>query len=175
MSLKDAAARAAMLAALHDAIGEELQAVQAEVKAGLADAAKLTGTRQVGAELPDGTLVAKVTLVSPSPVAKVKDNEAFLAWVREFHPAQVHSQLIVEARPAFVEALLKEMTAAGVARWCDKETGELHEVPGVEMQGRASHQRMTFEKAGRDAIAEAWRTGRLAVPGISAPELPPAA
>lgn len=175
MSLKDAAARAAMLAALHSAVGDELAAAKKKVDAGLKAAKKESGTTQISAELPDGTRVAKVTLVSPDPAAVIADDKAFLAWVREVHPAQIHSRLVVEVRPAFVDVLLKEMTAAGVARWCDKETGELHDVPGVVMEGRAAYQRMTFEKAGKAAIAEAWRTGQLTMPGLAAPELPPAA
>lgn len=174
MSLKDAAARAAWLATLADAVDKELKAAKKEVEAGLKAAKEATGTRQVGAELPDGTLVAKVTLVTPAPAAVVTDAKALLAWMRDHHPEQIASRLVVEVRPAFLDGLLKEMTAAGVPRWCDKETGELHQVPGVEMQGRAAYQRMTFEKAGKAAIAEAWRTGRLQVPGLM-PELPPAA
>lgn len=173
MSLKDAAARAAQLGALHSAVGDELQIVKAEVEAALRAAKEATGTRQVGAELPDGTLVAKISLVSPDPAATVTDPKALLAWVREHHKDQV--ELIVQVRPAFITSLLKEMTAAGVARWCDKETGELHDVPGVEMQGRASYQRMAFEKTGKAAIAEAWRAGQLALPGLTPPELPAAA
>jgi hypothetical protein len=175
VSVKDAAARAAMLAALHDAIGAELKAARALVGAGLADAKKATGTTQISAELPDGTPVAKVTLVSPDPVAEVADDKAFLAWVRKYYPDEVASRLVVEVRPAFVDRLLKEMTAAKVARWCDKETGELHDVPGVVMQGRASHQRLTFEKTGKADIAAAWREGRLSLPDLlGPPELPPA-
>lgn len=175
MSLKDAAARVAMLATLASAIDEELKAARKEVETGLKAAKESTGTRQIGAELPDGQLVAKVTLVSPDPVAAVTDERALLAWVRKHHPDQIASRLVVEVRPAFLTSLLKEMTAAGVPRWCDKETGELHTVPGVEMQGRASFQRLTFEKTGKAAIAEAWRTGRLQIPGVMPPELPPAA
>jgi hypothetical protein len=174
MSVKDAAARAASLATLYDAIGAELKAAKAEVNAGLVLAKEETGTRQIGAELPDGTLVAKITLVSPEPTATVADDKAFLAWVRQFHPNQV--QLTVTVRPAFVDALLKEMTAAGVPRWCDKETGELHDVPGVVMQGRTAYQRMAFEKTGKDAIAAAWREGRLSLADLLGPPgLPPAA
>jgi len=98
MSLKDAAARAAMLAALHSAVGDELAAAKKEVDAGLKAAKKESGTTQIAAELPDGTRVAKVTLVSPDPAATVTDDKAFLAWVREVHPQQIHSRLVVEHR-----------------------------------------------------------------------------
>jgi hypothetical protein len=58
--------------------------------------------------------------------------------------------------------LLAEITAAGVAQWADRETGEVHDVPGVKVQGRAAYTRMTVPDAGKDAIAQAWRSGALA-------------
>jgi hypothetical protein len=48
----------------------------------------------------------------------------------------------------------------------------IHEVPGVEMQGRAAYTRMTIPDAGKAAIAQAWREGRLAA---VAPAVAPAA
>lgn len=167
--LKDNATRVAVLTALYDAIGDELKAAKRETGDGLKAAKEETGTQQIAATLPDGTSVAKITLVSPDPKATVTDDEAFLAWVRDTHPTEVTRRFVTEVRPAFVTALLKEMTAAGAAQWCDKETGEVHDVPGVELQGRASYQRLTFGKTGRADVAAAWRAGALA--GLVLPEL----
>jgi hypothetical protein len=87
----------------------------------------------------------------------------------------VHSRLVVTVREAFEKALLDEMTGAGVARWVDKDTGEIHDVPGVELKAtRSTTHSVRFEKSGQQAIAEAWRTGRLPVPGMQVPELPAA-
>lgn len=164
MSLKDTAARTAILTTLYDAIGDELKAAKAELQADLKAAKTETGTKQISAELPDGTEVAKVTLVTPDAAATVTDEQAFLDWVRDHHPAgsdNIVRRFVTEIRPAFVKALLAEMTAAGAPRWCDKETGEVYEVPGVTMQGRAAYHRVTFAKTGREQIGDAWRAGQL--------------
>jgi hypothetical protein len=171
MSLKDAATRAAVLATLHEAIGDQLKAAKAELQVGLKAAKQETGTRQIGATLPDGTEVAKISLVTPDPAATVIDDEAFTAWVRQHHPDHITRRFVTEVRPAFVKSLLAEMTAAGAPRWCDQETGEVHEVPGVQLQPRAAYHRTTFSKDGRDLVADAWRSGKLtgfALPQITA-------
>jgi hypothetical protein len=169
MSLKDIATRAAVLQALAEAVDAELKAVKAEQAAGLKQAKKDSGTRQIEATLPNGTVVAKVTLVSPDPAATVADVKAFTAWVIANRPDQIKREFVTSVHPAFVTSLLKEMTAAGVPKWCDKETGEVHEVPGIVMQPRAATTRTTWEKEGKSAVAEAWQAGQLA--GFGLPEL----
>jgi len=163
MSLNDAAAREAVLKALSDRIGEALKEARAEVQAELDAAA---GVRQIEARLPDGKLVAKVSLTDPAPAATVTDPEAYLAWVRDRHPAgqaNVTRRLVTEVRPAFTTALLAEITAAGVPQWCDEETGEVHAVPGVEIRAtRSRSHSVRFEKTGRELVAEAWQAGLLA-------------
>ncbi|MBV6697489.1 hypothetical protein KV557_10165 [Kitasatospora aureofaciens] len=169
MSLADLAAREAVLKAVADAIGDELKAVRAAVQAEL-DANR--GVQQVAAVLPDGRQVAKVSLTNPAPAAVVTDPEAFVAWVRDHHPDEkaVTRRFVLEVRPATQAALLAEMTAAGVAQWCNTETGEVHTVPGVEIRAtRARSHSVRFDKAGRDAVAEAWRSGELAA--LVLPEL----
>ncbi|MEY9937349.1 hypothetical protein [Streptacidiphilus sp. MAP5-3] len=179
MSLKDDVLLQATLAALHDTIGEELATVKARVDTGLAEAKKTTGTQKLGAELPDGTDVATVTWVSPAAAATVTDENAFREWVRQHHPDQIHARVVVEVREAFAKGLLKEMTAAGVAQWCDTETGEVHTVPGVTLVGRRAYQRLLFKKTngrevGKEAIVSAWREARAAVPGLAPQALPAA-
>ncbi|MFE2346426.1 hypothetical protein [Kitasatospora cineracea] len=169
MSLKDIATRAVVLQALADAVDAELKAVKAEQAAGLKQAKQDAGTRQIEATLPDGTVVAKVTLISPAPAATVTDSAAFTAWVRDNRPDQIKREFVTTVHPAFVTSLLKEMTAAGVPKWCDKETGEVHEVPGIVMQPRAANTRTTWERDGKASVAEAWKAGLLA--GIALPEL----
>ncbi|MDH6116854.1 hypothetical protein ABH930_000273 [Kitasatospora sp. GAS204A] len=163
MSLQDAAAREAVLKALSDRIGDALKAVRTEVQAELDAAA---GVRQIEARLPDGKLVAKVSLTDPAPAAVVTDPDAYLAWVRDQHPAgkdNVVRRFVTEVRPAFTTALLAELTAAGVPQWCDQQTGEVHDVPGVEIRAtRARSHSVRFEKTGRDLVAEAWQAGLLA-------------
>lgn len=161
MSLKEAATRAAVLSALADAIGDELKTAKADLQVALKAAKEETGTQQVGVSLPDGQDVGKVSLVQPKPAATVTDGTALLEWARKVRPGEVVSRVVTEVRPAWLKLALAEMTAAGVAQWCDKETGELHAVPGVEMQGRASYTRMTLPDEGKAAIAEAWRTRKL--------------
>jgi hypothetical protein len=162
VSLQDASAREAVLKALSDRIGDALKAVRAEVQAELDAAAAV---RQVEARLPDGKLVAKVSLTDPAPAATVVDPEAYLAWVRDHHPAgkdNVVRRFVTEVRPAFTTALLGELTAAGVPEWCDQESGVVHTVPGVEIRAtRSRSHSVRFEKAGRELVAAAWQAGLL--------------
>lgn len=162
MSIRDAAAREAVLRALYDAIGDELKAARAEVQAGL-DELGVTG---VPATLPDGTQVAKIALTDPKPAAVITDEQQFLGWVRDHHPAgtdNIVRRFVTEIRPAFRDALLAEMTAAGVAQWCDRETGEVYDVPGVEIRAtRARSHSVRFDKTGRADVAAAWQSGELA-------------
>lgn len=173
MSIQDAAARVAVLKALADRIGEEYTKARAVMQAEL-DAS--VGLQQVAALLPDGRKVAKISLTDPSPAAVVVDSDAYLAWVRDHHPGakdNVVRRVVTEVRPAFTTALLAEMTAAGVTQWCDQESGEVHDVPGVEIRAtRARSHSVRFEKAGRELVAEAWQAGLLAdivLPQLSAP------
>lgn len=170
MTLKELATREAILKALHDAIGEELKACRAAVQAGLDEAQETTGTRQIAVSLPDGTVVAKVSLTEPKPAAVVTDETAFTAWVRDNHPTEVERRFVTEVRPAFATKILGEITAAGVPQWADPETGEIHDVPGVEIRAtRARSHSVRFDKGGREAIGAAWRAGALA--GLVLPEL----
>lgn len=161
MSLKDTAARAAILSTLADLIDTELKAAKKELQAELKAAKEETGTQKVGVSLPDGRDVGTASLVQPKAVAVVTDAEAFLNWARTVRPGEVVRRFVTEVRPAWQALVLKELTAAGVAQWCDKDTGEVHDVPGVQIQGRAAYTRLTVPDEGTAAIADAWREGRL--------------
>jgi hypothetical protein len=161
MGLKETAARAAVLSTLADLIDAELKTAKKELQAGLKAAKEETGTQKVGVSLPDGRDVGTASLVQPKAVAVVTDAEAFLNWARTVRPGEVVRRFITEVRPAWQALVLKELTAAGVAQWCDKDTGEVHDVPGVQIQGRAAYTRLTVPDEGTAAIADAWREGRL--------------
>jgi hypothetical protein len=73
----------------------------------------------------DDVELGTATLCGGKEKAKVVDELALLAWVKENRPDQLRS--IVE--PAYVKALLKIADAEGVA--VDEETGEV--IPGIEL------------------------------------------
>jgi hypothetical protein len=169
-TLPELAAEEATLKALADVVNDRLKAVRAATQTALDEAEKQTGTRQVAAKLPDGTPVATLSLTDPKPEAKITDGEAFKTWVMAEFPGEVERRFVAEVRPAFVDKVLGEMTAAGVARLVNRDTGELHDVPGVEVKAtRSRTHSLRFKPAGKDAIAEAWQTGTLAVPGVTGP------
>lgn len=161
MTIKDTAGRVAVLATLAERINDQLKLAKQDLAGELATAHQEHGTKQIGAALPDGATVAKVSWVTPGAQAVVVDDAAFLAWVVKNRPDQVERRFVTDVREAYTKALLKELTAAGVTQWCDPETGELHDVPGVKIQGRAAYQRLTFEESGQQRVIDAWRAGDL--------------
>lgn len=170
MSLRDLALEEATLKALADLVKERLTAVRSELQSGLDTAEKEAGTRQIAAALPDGTTVATLSLTDPNPEAKVTDTATFKAWVMEFFPGEIERRFVTEVREAFTTKLLAEMTAAGVPRIVDKDTGELHDVPGVQVKAtRSRNHSLRFKPTGRTDIAAAWQSGSLALPGITGP------
>lgn len=168
MSLKDTATRVAVLDTLAKTITAELKAAKAELETGLRAAKAETGTQTIAVDLL-GTDIGKATLVQNKPAASVVDETALLAWVREVAPSEITTRLVTEVRPAWRKQLLDALTAAGVVEWADPETGVIHEVPGVELVGRAPHTRLTIPAEGKAAIAEAWWSGALTT--VVLPEL----
>lgn len=171
MSLKDTAARAAVLSTLHDAIGTELKAAKKELEEGLRAAKAETGTQKISVSLDEGPDIGSVSLVQPKAAAAVTDAEAFTAWVLENFATEIERKFVTTVKPGFQKKILDQITAAGVTDWADPATGVIHTVPGVAMTGRAAYTRMTVPDAGKAAIAQAWREGRLAgaVPSAIAP------
>lgn len=162
MSLRDLALEEATLKALADLVKDRLSAVRSELQSGLDAAEKEAGTRQIVAKLPDETTVATLSLTDPNPEAKVTDADAFKAWVMAVFPSEVERHFVTSVRAAFEERLLAEMTAAGVPRVVDKETGELHDVPGVTVKAtRARNHSLRFKPTGRHDIVAAWQSGAL--------------
>jgi hypothetical protein len=177
MSLKDTARTVAVLSTLADAIGDQLKTAKKELETGLREAKAETGTQKISVSLDDAEGQSKdvgsVSLVQPKAAASVTDPEAFAAWVVENYSTEITRRFVTEVKPGFQKKILAEITAAGVAEWADPETAVIHEVPGVTMQGRAAYTRLTVPDAGKAAIAEAWRAGRL--PGAVPPALNPPA
>lgn len=161
MSLKDTARAVAVLSTLHDAIGDQLKDAKKGLEAGLKAAKAETGTQKISVSLDDGKDVGSISLVQPKAAAAVTDAEAFTAWVLEHYGSEITRRFVTEVKPGFQKKILAEITAAGVAEWADAETGVIHEVPGVTMQGRAAYTRLTVPDAGKAAIAQAWRENRL--------------
>lgn len=169
-NLRELAREEATLKALVDVVTERLKTVRTETQAALDTAEQETGTRQVAAQLKDGLSVATISLTDPKPEAKVIDADAFQAWVMESFPGEIERRFVAEVRGAFLSKVLDEMTAAGVARILDKETGELHDVPGVEVRAtRSRNHSLRFKPGGREGIAAAWQAGTLALPGVTGP------
>lgn len=159
MDMQQLAIEEAALKALADAIGDRLK----DVKSQMQEAMDTTGASRVDAALPDGTKVATISATQPKPTAQVTDPDLFLKWVREHSPHNVTTRLVTEVRPAYTTALLAEMTAAGTAEIADRETGVVEEVPGVEIRAtRSRGHSVRPVDGGREAIAEAWRSGALA-------------
>ncbi|WP_405561888.1 hypothetical protein [Streptomyces sp. NBC_01180] len=169
-ALKAAITRKATLTALSDAIKAELATVNTEVQWQLEQHAKATGSTKYDAPLPDGTKVGSITLTGGERAAKITDDAAFMAWVRETYPTEATVQIVKAVRTTFTTRVLAEMTAAGVSQIADPETGEVHDVPGVEIRpSRARSNRLTFSRAtkaqpltGRELVAAAYQAGELA-------------
>lgn len=178
--IKAATTREAVLKALLDQVEEAYEDARTEVQAMLDEQQKLSGGTKFDAALPDGTKVGDIGLTGGEPAAKIVDESAFVTWARERFPSEAVTKLVKSVQPAFVSGLLDEMTAAGAARVVDEETGEVLDVPGVEIKAtRKRSHRLTFSrksktrpKDGRALVAEAWRAGDLAP--IVLPALAPA-
>lgn len=159
MDIAQLALEEAALKALSDTVNDRLK----EVKNAMQEQLVGNGISKVTAALPDGTKVATISRSDAKPAAVIVDEDAFLEWVRSVARSEVTTKLVTEVRPAYRNTVLAQMTAAGVARIVDTETGELHDVPGVEIKAtRALTHSIRPSTGGKDAIAEAWRTGQLA-------------
>lgn len=169
MSLKDTARTVAVLATLYDAIADQLKAAKRDLEAGLKAAKQETGTQKISVSLDEGQDVGTVSLVQPKATAAVTNPDKFTAWVLENFATEITRRFVTEVKPGFQKKILAEITAAGIAEWADPDTGVVHEVPGVAMQGRAAYTRLTVPDAGKEAIAEAWRTGALPLPDVTGP------
>ncbi|MEV2203764.1 hypothetical protein AB0E11_27910 [Streptomyces fradiae] len=174
-AIRDAVTRQAVLGALLDQIKDAYKDAKADADKLLEQQYRAVGTTKTDATLPDGTQVGSVSRQGGERAAQVVDDEQFAAWVRDHYPSEhvvriIPARVEVSARPAFAAQVLAEMTAAGTARYVDPETGEVHDVPGVEIRpSRAASHRLTYTRGskaqpltGRELVARAWREGGLA-------------
>ncbi|KUM71533.1 hypothetical protein AB0937_11910 [Streptomyces sp. NPDC047880] len=187
--VRDAVTRQAVLGALLDEVKSAYKDAKAAADDLLDKAYKAGGTTKFDALLPDGTKVGSSSRQGGEREAQVVDAEAFRVWVRDTFPTEhvvefVPAQVVTTVRPGFAGKVLAEATAAGTAKYVDAATGEVHDVPGVELKpSRAASHRLTYTRgskaqpaSGRDMVAAAWRAGALVehLPAL-APTAPPAA
>ncbi|MGW7431838.1 hypothetical protein ACWGIN_20105 [Streptomyces sp. NPDC054861] len=189
--IKAATTKEAVLKALLDQVDKAYKDARKDVQAMLDEQQRTTGGTKFDATLPDGTKVGDVRLSGGETAAKITDEQAFVEWAHAKFPSEaitklvrpVPARLVKGVQPRFVTLLLEQMTAAGVAQVHDAETGELFDVPGVEIKpSRARTHSVNFtretkvKRAGRELVADAWRAGILApivLPAL-APPAPPA-
>lgn len=187
-AVRDAVTRQAVLDALFDKVKEARDDARRDAADLLERQYKAVGTTKTDATLPDGTKVGSVSRQGGERAAQVVDAEAFRVWVRDHYPSEhvvevIPAQVVTTVRPGFSGKVLAEATAAGVARYVDPATGEVHDVPGVEIRpSRAPSHRLNYTRGskaqptgGKDLVAAAWRAGALApliLPAL-APAPPP--
>ncbi|MFG3037808.1 hypothetical protein ACGFYZ_12950 [Streptomyces sp. NPDC048330] len=172
---RDAIMRLAVLGALLDEVKQAHKTARADAEALLEKQYKATGTSKTDALLPDGTKVGSISRRGGERAATVTDDDAFAAWVRDTFPSEFEIEMIpmrleTRVRPGFIAKVLAETTAAGTARYVNEGSGEVHDVPGVEIRpSRAASHQMTYSRTskaqaltGRELVARAWRHGVLA-------------
>ncbi|WP_329148765.1 hypothetical protein OIU91_21205 [Streptomyces sp. NBC_01456] len=163
-SLRDLAQQEAVLKLLAERVAAAQKDVKKRVQAALDTAEKRDGTERVGAYLPNGEQVATISLRKGETGPVVTDEEALARWVRQMWPDEewTETRIVRRVKPWKLAELLGEIGAAGVAKLVDKATGEVLDVPGVTIKPtRARTHAITWRNGGRDATADAWRTGAL--------------
>lgn len=174
-AVRDAVTRQAVLGALLDEVKKAYADARRDAHDLLEQQHKATGSTKTDATLPDGTKVGSVSRQGGDKEAKVTDEDAFRAWVRDAYPTEhvveiIPMQVRTSVRTSFAAKILAEATAADAVRYADPATGVIHDVPGVEiLPSRAASHRITYGRgskaqpvAGRDLVAQAWREGHLA-------------
>lgn len=159
MTLKDDAERVAVLGALLDLVKGEYETARSGVRDGLKTTLREFGGRSVDVELPDGTVVATITLARPKPGIDV-DAAAFLEWVKAEYPGEV----VTAVRESFRRSIIGRLDIAdGIV--VDTKTGEKVEWAKVRPAGEPQTISLRYATGGRPAIATAYRRGELS-PGV---------
>lgn len=163
--MKELTRKVALLTALRDAVDTELEIARADMKHALLAAHEQFGVKSVDVDLPNGEVVASVSVVPDKGVVAVSAVDEFTAWVGYAYPDEVET--VIRVRPAFEKALLSrvDVTAAGVA--VDSGSGEV--VEGVGVRPKAGYVSVRFKPDGRVAVAELWR--QRGILGTVMPEL----
>lgn len=175
-SMRELALEQAALKLLAERVAAATKDVKKRTQAALDRAAARDGVERIVAELPGGQAVATVGLRKGESGPVVVDEDAFARWVRATFPDEewTETRIVRTVKPWKAAELLAEMDAARAPRivveaeQVDTTSGEViadavvHDVPGVLIKPtRARTHAITWRKDGRDAVAEAWRTGAL--------------
>ncbi|MEU3102959.1 hypothetical protein [Streptomyces griseoflavus] len=164
-SLRDLATQEAVLKLLAERVTAAQKDVKARTQRALDAAAERDGTERVVASLPTGEQVATISLRRGESGPVVVDEEALARWVRQTWPDEqwTETRLVRTVKPWKLAELVAQMEAVGAAKIPDPATGEVLEPPGVMWKPtRSRTHALTWRKGGKDATAEAWRTGALA-------------
>lgn len=158
MSIKEAAAREAVLKTLLDTVKAEYDKARAETQTLLETASEESGTQQVIASLPGVPDIATISLTGGAVEAKVTDVEKYTAWVIKNYGTEIERRFVTEVRASFTKLLLKQLTASGNVEWVDPDTGAIDEVPGVELvENTVRTHSVRFKADGRERVMTAWR------------------
>lgn len=152
--MKELTRKVALLTALKDAVESELDVARAEARDVIIKAREELGVKSVEVTVPDGEVVATVTVAGGGTAPAVHYDETFLAWVKENHPTEV----IESVRPAFAKSLLGRLEHVG-DKFVDPDTGEV--VAGIGERLKSEYISVRFKPEGRAAVAEAWRGGEI--------------
>ncbi|MGD6762074.1 hypothetical protein ACOKM5_24375 [Streptomyces sp. BH097] len=175
-SLRDLAIEEAALDLLAARVTAAKKDVRARTQAALDAAAKRDGVERIAATLPGGQQVATISLRKGAVGPVVVDEDAFARWVAARWPEQraeyTETRIVRTVKEWRAAELVAEMAALELsldgkgtrpAQWADPESGELVEIPGVLIKPTSARTHsLTWRKGGKDATAEAWRTGTLA-------------
>jgi hypothetical protein len=164
-SLRDLALEEAALDLLAARVAAAKKDVRARMQTALDGAAARDGVERVAAELPSGEQVATISLRRGETGPVITDEEALARWLRQTFPDQewTETRIVRTVKPWKLAELVAQMEAIGAAKIPHPATGEVLEPPGVIWKPtRARTHALTWRKGGKEATAEAWRTGSLA-------------
>jgi hypothetical protein len=115
-----------------------------------------------------GRRAAWVSMPTPATRASVKNDRAFLAWVRKNLPDEIET--VEQVREGTRKRLLDMAKAGG---WPDPSSGERITIPGVEISPGDPSVRVEMDSAAMEVIGAAWRSGEIdlgAMLALAAPE-----
>jgi hypothetical protein len=164
-SLRDLAIEEAALDLLAARVAAAKKDVRARMQTALDAAAARDGVERVAAELPTGEAVATISLRKGETGPVITDEEALARWLRQTFPEQewTETRIVRTVKPWKLAELVAQMEAIGAAKIPHPATGEVLEPPGVVWKPtRARTHTLTWRKGGKEATAQAWRTGALA-------------
>jgi hypothetical protein len=164
-SLRDLAIEEAALDLLAARVAAAKKDVRARMQTALDAAAARDGVERVAAELPTGEAVATISLRKGETGPVITDEEALARWLRQTFPEQewTETRIVRTVKPWKLAELVAQMEAIGAAKIPHPATGEVLEPPGVVWKPtRARTHALTWRKGGKEATAQAWRTGALA-------------